>query len=332
MRTLLTGGCGFIGSHTALALLQAGHEPILLDNFSNSQPMVVERLAYIAGRPFTAIAADVRDVGQVRSILAEQRIDAVIHFAALKAVAESVARPLDYYLNNVGGLLSLVEAMDAEQVRTIVFSSSATVYGEPQALPIDEGHPTKAVNPYGQGKLICEEILADLTRGEAPWRVSILRYFNPVGAHPSGLIGEDPKGIPNNLMPLVTRVAGGKMKKLSVYGSDYPTTDGSAVRDYIHVEDLAEGHVVALEALFNGERLGIYNLGTGRGTSVFELISAFEEATGVEVPHVPADRRPGDVAEIYAATEKAGRELGWRARRGLTEMCVDSWRFAKRNG
>lgn len=331
MRILLTGGCGFIGSHTALALVNAGHEPILFDNFSNSVPDVADRLASLAGRPLTTIHGDVRDVGLVRAALAEQRIDAVIHFAGLKAVAESVAKPLTYYLNNVGGLLALAEAMEAEQVRTIVFSSSATVYGEPQALPIDESHPTQAVNPYGQGKLICENILADLARGDRQWRVSLLRYFNPVGAHSSGLIGEDPTGMPNNLMPLLTRAAAGKMDALPVYGTDYPTADGTAVRDYIHVVDLAEGHVAALEAMRSREGCQVHNLGTGHGTSVQQLIVAFEEATGVAVPHVPAERRPGDVAAMYAATGRAERELGWRARRGLTEMCLDSWRFAKRN-
>lgn len=331
MRILLTGGCGFIGSHTALALLSAGHEPILLDNFANSLPEVADRLAHLAGRRLTTIKGDIRDVPHVRAVLADQRIDAVIHFAGLKAVAESVANPLAYYLNNVGGLLALVEAMQAEQVHTIVFSSSATVYGEPQALPIAEDHPTQAVNPYGQGKLICENILADLARGDGRWRVSLLRYFNPVGAHSSGLIGEDPKGTPNNLMPLLTRAASGRMEALEVYGTDYPTADGTAVRDYIHVMDLAEGHVAALEALAKSSGCQVHNLGTGRGTSVRELIAAFEEATGVSVPHVPADRRPGDVAAMFAATDKAERELGWRAKRGLAEMCADSWRFTKRN-
>lgn len=331
MRILLTGGCGFIGSHTALALLEAGHEPILFDNFANSSAKVAERLAGLAGRLLTSIEGDIRDVPLVRSVLADQQIDAVIHFAGLKAVAESVANPLAYYLNNVGGMLALAEAMQAEQIKRIVFSSSATVYGEPQVLPIPEDHRTQAVNPYGQGKLICEQILADLARGDGQWQVSLLRYFNPVGAHSSGLIGEDPKGIPNNLMPLLTRAASGELGPLSVYGTDYPTADGTAVRDYIHVMDLAEGHVAALEALGRGPGCEVYNLGTGRGTSVSELIAAFEEATAVTVPQVPADRRPGDVAEIYAATGKAERELGWRAKRGLAEMCADSWRFAKRN-
>jgi UDP-glucose 4-epimerase len=330
MRMLLTGGAGYIGSHTALAVLDAGHEPVLLDNFSNSLPGVVDRLGTIAGRPPTMIAGDVRDVALLRSVLAEERIDAVIHFAAVKAVADSVADPLSYHANNVGGTLALIEAMEAEGVRTIVFSSSATVYGEPQRLPIDEEHPTRAVNPYGQTKLICENMLADLARADRGWRVSILRYFNPVGAHSSGLIGEDPAGVPNNLMPLIARAALGEGGHLQVYGTDYSTPDGSAVRDYIHVADLARGHVAALEALGKGEALQLYNLGTGRGTSVLELIAAFERATGVKVPHVAADRRPGDVAAIYAAVGKAERELGWRATRDLPEMCADSWRFATR--
>jgi UDP-glucose 4-epimerase len=327
MRILLTGGCGFIGSHTAVAMIGAGHEPILFDNFCNSQMEVSDRLAQIVGRPLTTIAGDVRDVSLVQTVLIEQQIDAVVHFAGLKAVAESIARPLDYYLNNVAGTLALLQAMHGAAVRTLVFSSSATVYGEPQILPIDEGHPTGAVNPYGQAKLMCERILADLVRGSDPWKVSLLRYFNPVGAHPSGLIGEDPKGIPNNLMPLLVRAAAGQMDVLQVYGTDYPTDDGSAVRDYIHVIDLAEGHVAALEALTGQENFTVYNLGTGRGTSVLELIVAFEQATGVQVPHVAAGRRPGDVAALYAATGKAERELGWRAKRGLAEMSSDSWRF-----
>lgn len=330
MRILLTGGAGYIGSHTALAVLDAGHEPILLDNFSNSVPDVVDRLGEIAGRPLTIINGDVRDLALVRSVLTSENIDAVIHFAASKAVAESVADPLTYYANNVGGTLTVLEAMEAEGVRTFVFSSSATVYGEPQRLPIDEGHPTQAVNPYGQTKLMCENMLADLVRADRGWRVSILRYFNPVGAHSSGLIGEDPTGVPNNLMPLVTRAALGEIDRLSIYGTDYPTPDGSAVRDYIHVVDLARGHVAALEALGEGEPLQLYNLGTGHGTSVLELIGAFEQATGAKVPHVAADRRPGDVAAMYAAVGKAERELGWRATHDVAEMCADSWRFATR--
>jgi UDP-glucose 4-epimerase len=331
MRILLTGGAGYIGSHTALAVMDAGYEPVLLDNFSNSLPDVADRLGEIAEHPLTVVAGDIRDQALVRSVLATEGIDAVIHFAAKKAVAESVADPLPYYANNVGGTLTLLEAMEAEGVRTVVFSSSATVYGEPQWLPIDERHPTGPVNPYGQTKLAVEQILSDLARADRGWRVSLLRYFNPVSAHPSGLIGEDPMGIPNNLMPLVTRAARGEME-LQVYGTDYPTDDGTAVRDYIHIVDVAEGHVAALEALGRGDNLQLYNLGTGRGTSVAELISAFEEATGVTVPHTAADRRPGDVAKIYADVGKAERELGWRAKRGISDMCADSWRFASRRG
>jgi UDP-glucose 4-epimerase len=327
MRILLTGGAGYIGSHTALAVLNAGHDPIQLDNFGNSLPAVADRLGQIAGRPLTMIAGDVRDVELVRTILAQEGIDAVIHFAAKKAVAESVADPLSYYANNIGGTLALLDAMEAEGVRTIVFSSSATVYGEPQRLPIDEHHPVGPVSPYGQTKLGCENILSDLARADRGWRVSLLRYFNPVGAHPSGLIGEDPTGVPNNLMPLITRAARGEME-LQVYGTDYPTADGTAVRDYIHVVDLAEGHVMALDGLSSGDGLQLYNLGTGRGTSVAELITAFEQATGVKVPHAATDRRPGDVAAIYADAGKAERELGWRAMRGIPEMCADSWRHS----
>lgn len=330
VRILLTGGTGYIGSHTALAVLDAEHEPILFDNFSNSLPEVGDRLAAIAGRSLTTIAGDIRDLALLRSVLADQRIDAVIHFAALKAVAESVADPLRYHANNVGGTLTLLEAMEAEGVRAIVFSSSATVYGEPQRLPIDEDHPTGPVSPYGQTKLICENILTDLTRAGRGWRVSLLRYFNPVGAHPSGLIGEDPLGIPNNLMPLVTRAARGEMEYLRIFGSDYPTPDGTAVRDYIHVVDLAEGHVAALEHLGKGEPLQLYNLGTGRGTSVSELIAAFEAATGADVPRVTVDRRAGDVAVMYAEARKAEGALGWRAKRSVAEMCADSWRYATR--
>lgn len=332
MRILLTGGTGYIGSHTALAVLDAGHEPILFDNFSNSIPDVADRLATISGRSLVTIAGDIRDLPLVRAVLAEQRIDAVIHFAALKAVAESVADPLRYHANNVGGTLALLQAMEAEEVRMIVFSSSATVYGEPKRLPIDEDHPTAPINPYGQTKLACENMLVDLARADRGWRVSLLRYFNPVGAHSSGLIGEDPLGVPNNLMPLVTRAARGQMDRLQVYGTDYPTSDGTAVRDYIHVVDLAQGHVAALQALGRGDPLQLYNLGTGRGTSVKELVTTFEKVNGIEVPHVLAERRPGDVAEMYAEVAKAERELGWRATRGIAEMCADSWRFAMQRG
>ncbi|MDP9423513.1 MAG: UDP-glucose 4-epimerase GalE [Pseudomonadota bacterium] len=331
MRILLTGGAGFIGSHTALAVLAAGHEAILFDDFSNSSPEVVDRLSELAGRPITAVRGDVRDRDLLKSVFSSYQLDAVIHFAAKKSVAESVADPLSYHHNNVGGMLAVLEAMDAAAVRTIVFSSSATVYGNPDQLPISEEGPTRAVNPYGQTKLICENMLSDLARSDRGWRVSLLRYFNPVGAHPSGLIGEDPLGTPTNLMPILARVALGRSPRLEVFGRDYPTADGTAVRDYIHVVDLAEGHVAALEALAQGDALQVFNLGTGRGTSVRELIVAFERASGQTIPCADAARRSGDVAELYAAVDKAERELGWRATRGLTDMCADSWRFATRN-
>ena len=330
MNILLTGGAGYIGSHTALAVAAAGHEPILLDDFSNSRPDVVDRLSDLAGRPLAAIQGSIRDRDLLRSVFSLHPIDAVIHFAALKSVAESVAAPLHYHLNNVGGLLSLVEAMDAAAIRTIVFSSSATVYGDPDFLPISEEHPTRAANPYGQTKLIDENILSDLARSGQGWRVSLLRYFNPVGAHPSGLIGEDPRGMPTNLMPLLARVALGENPHLDIFGRDYPTADGTAVRDYIHVVDLAEGHVAALAALHEGDPLQIFNLGTGQGTSVLELISAFEKASGQEIPSIDAPRRSGDVAALYADVARAERALGWKATRGLPEMCTDSWRFASK--
>ena len=330
MRVLLTGGCGFIGSHTAIALSEAGHEPVLLDNFSTSRPDVSDRLALIIGRPVTVVTGDVRDAAFLRAILREQRIEAVIHFAGLKAVAESVADPLSYYLTNVGGTLALLDAMRSEDVTRIVFSSSATVYGEPQALPMDENHSLRAINPYGEGKLICERLLTDLACQGENWRVALLRYFNPVGAHPSGLIGEDPKGIPNNLMPLIVRAARGDSAALRFMArtTRRPTEAPCAT---ISMSRSREGHVAALEALERAERCQIYNLGTGRGTSVLELIRVFEQATGVAVPYVSAERRAGDVAAMFASTRKAERELGWKARRGLPEMCADSWRFATRN-
>jgi len=331
MRILLTGGAGYIGSHTALAVVAAGHEPILLDDFSNSRPDVIDRLSDLAGRAITAIEGDVRNRDLLSSLISSQRIDAVVHFAAKKSVAESVADPLSYYSNNVGGMLNLLGAMDEAGVRNIVFSSSATVYGDPDFLPISEDHPTRAVNPYGETKLICETLLSGLARANRGWRVSLLRYFNPVGSHPSGLIGEDPQGTPTNLMPLIARVATGASPHLEIFGRDYPTRDGTAVRDYVHVVDLAEGHVAALGVLGEGQPLQIFNLGTGRGTSVMELVAAFEEATGQSIPFVDAERRSGDVAQLYASVDKAERELGWRATRSVQEMCADSWRFAARN-
>jgi UDP-glucose 4-epimerase len=330
MKVLLTGGAGFVGSHTALAVIEAGHEPILFDDYSNSRPEVIDRLSELAGRSMTAIRGDICDVDRLKSLFASHDIGAVIHFAARKSVAESVEQPIAYYSNNIGGLLSLVEAMDAASVRTIVFSSSAAVYGAPDCLPIPEDHPTRPANPYGHTKLLCENMLAGLAELDRGWRVSLLRYFNPVGAHPSGLIGEDSRGTPTNLMPLVARVALGQDSHLQIFGRDYPTADGTAVRDYVHVVDLAEAHVAALGALDRGDPLQIFNLGTGRGTSVLELVSAFGEASGRTIALRDAARRDGDVATLCADVEKAAQELGWRAKRGIGEMCADSWHFVSR--
>ena len=331
MRIFLTGGCGYIGSHTALALIEAGHEPVLLDNFSNSQRSVADRLSEIAGRPLTVIAGDIQDEPLVRSVLAEQRVDAVIHFAARKAVAESVADPLSYYRANVGGILKLLGAMDAAQVRSIVFSSSATVYGKPEKLPIREDASLSTTNPYGATKLMGESILRDVERADSAWSIALLRYFNPVGAHESGLIGEDPRGIPNNLMPFVTQVAVGKRDRLLVFGNDYDTPDGTGVRDYIHVIDLAEGHVCALRHVLQTKRSVTANLGTGKGHSVLEVVRAFELASGRAVPIEIVGRRPGDIDACYADVTLANELLGWRATRDLDAMCVDSWRWQSMN-
>ena len=328
MKILMTGGAGYIGSHTALALFESGHEPIIVDDFSNSRPEIIDRLSSLAGRRIPHVVGSILDHELLNSLFENHSFDAVIHFAAKKSVVESVADPLAYHRNNVGGLLTLIEAMEKAGLRTLVFSSSATVYGDPDTLPIAEDHPTRAVNPYGQTKLICENILSDLAGAQQGWRISLLRYFNPVGAHASGMLGEDPLGTPTNLMPLVVRVALGADSSLPIFGRDYPTTDGSAVRDYIHVVDLAEGHVAALKGLVSGAPLQIYNLGRGRGVSVLELVNSFETATGQSIHCTDAPRRVGDVAEVYAAVGKAERELRWRAKRGLEEMCADSWRFA----
>ena len=331
MNILLTGGAGYIGSHVAISLLQAGHNPVIFDNFCNSSPDVSDQLDELAGKPIRIIRGDIRDGDRLRALLGSEQIEAVVHLAGLKAVGESVSDPLTYYSNNVGGTIALLGAMETTGVRKIVFSSSATVYGEPQYLPIDEKHPKQAVNPYGQTKLICEQMMSDLAAADTRWQVSLLRYFNPVGAHESGLIGEDPTGIPNNLMPIVLRVAVGGQNRLQVYGNDYPTEDGTAVRDYIHVVDLADGHVAALDALGAGEGIQAYNLGTGRGTSVLQLLSTFERATGASVPYSIAARRPGDVAILYASAEEARQKLNWTAKRNIEDMCVDSWRYASRN-
>jgi UDP-glucose 4-epimerase len=328
---LLTGATGYIASHTWLALEAAGFQVAGLDDFSNSSPEVLRRLTALGADVGRFARADVRDRAALDALFAGGRIEAVVHFAASKAVGESVARPLDYYANNVGGLIALAEAMRDHGCRTIVFSSSATVYGDPQSLPITEGAPLTATNPYGATKLVSEGILRDLERSDPAWRIALLRYFNPVGAHESGTIGEDPRGAPNNLMPYVAQVAVGKRAKLQVFGADYDTVDGTGVRDYLHVVDLAEGHVAALRHLLAGAGSLTLNLGTGRGVSVLELVHAFERASGRPVPYEIAPRRPGDVAACYADPSLAERLLGWRAERGLDAMCVDAWRWQHAN-
>jgi len=330
MRILLTGGAGYIGSHTAIAVLEAGHEVVLFDNFCNSGRDVPARIETLAGRPVPVVEGDVRDTALLAATLRDREVDAVIHFAGLKAVGEAVENPLPYYDNNVRGSLGLIQAMSDAGVRTLVFSSSATVYGQPQYLPLDEAHPTGATNPYGRSKLIVEEMLADIAAAGADWRIAVLRYFNPVGAHPSGLIGEDPSGVPNNLMPFINRVAAGRLPELAVFGNDYDTPDGTGVRDYIHVSDLAAGHLAAISAIRSGTRpIETWNLGTGQGYSVLEMVRAFEAATGASIPYRIAPRRPGDVASCYADPAKAREELGWEAKLGLAEMCASGWKFER---
>ncbi|MGZ5712945.1 MAG: UDP-glucose 4-epimerase GalE [Caldimonas sp.] len=328
---LLTGATGYIGSHTWLALHTAGMKVAGLDNFSNSSPEVLRRLAALGADVSQFVAADVTDRAALDALFGRWKIDAVVHFAAWKAVGDSVARPLAYYANNVGGLIALAETMQAHGCRTIVFSSSATVYGQARSLPIREDAPLAATNPYGSTKLVSEMLLRDLERSDPGWRIATLRYFNPVGAHPSGTIGEDPRGTPNNLMPYVAQVAVGKRPRLQVFGADYDTADGTGVRDYLHVEDLAEGHVAALAHLLGGAGSFTVNLGTGRGVSVLELVRAFERASGRAVPFEIAPRRPGDVAACYADPAGAERLLGWKAGRDLDAMCADSWRWQQAN-
>ena len=328
MQTILvTGGAGYIGSHTCVELLDAGYDLVVIDNFSNSKPAVLERIGRISGRAPSFAEVDIRDRGALRDVFREHQIDAVIHFAGLKAVGESVAQPLRYYDNNLSGSVALFEVMAESNVKTLVFSSSATVYGDPNSVPIREDFPLSATNPYGRSKLILEDILRDVFRSDENWRIALLRYFNPVGAHPSGTLGEDPNGIPNNLMPYVTQVAIGKLPQLSVFGDDYPTPDGTGVRDYIHVVDLARGHLAALKALDKQAGVLTVNLGTGRGYSVLEMIRAFEEASGRPVPYRIVGRRPGDVAQCYADASLAASLLNWRAELGLEAMCRDSWRW-----
>ena len=328
---LLTGAAGYIGSHTWLALAEAGYRVVGIDNFSNSSPLVIGRLQALLGHVPLFERTDVCDALAVNALFARHAIDATIHFAASKAVAESTEQPLAYYANNLGGLLTVCDAMRRHGAARFVFSSSATVYGQPERLPIDEDAPLSATNPYGQTKLMAEQILRDLGVAEPGWQTACLRYFNPVGAHDSGRIGEDPRGVPNNLMPYVAQVAVGHRPRLQIFGHDYPTPDGTGVRDYLHVMDLAEGHVAALRRLFDAPGSFTVNLGTGVGHSVLEVVGAYERASGRAVPYDLVPRRPGDVAACYADPERASRLLGWRARRNLDAMCADSWRWQQLN-
>ena len=332
MRVLVTGGAGFIGSHTVVALMQAGHEPVVVDNMTNADPSVVRRIGEITGVSPELHTVDIRNVDRLAEI-ASDGFDACIHFAALKAVAESVDKPMLYYDNNVSGTISLLEVLVDANVNNFVFSSSATVYGDPDRLPLTEDMPIGVgTNPYGWTKIMMEQVLRDVQAANPSWSVSLLRYFNPVGAHPSGLIGEDPRGVPNNLMPLMARVADGKLPKLSVFGGDYGTKDGTGVRDYIHVVDLALGHVAALDAHGDDPGVHVYNLGTGEGNSVLDVLLTYEQQSGKTVPYEIVGRRPGDVAANWADVTKARDVLGWETTRDLAEMCADSWRWQQNSG
>lgn len=333
---LVTGGAGYIGSHTAVLLLEAGYKVYIIDNLDNSVEDAIERVADLAGKyrkNLFFFKVDLRNKDHVKKLFSTVKFDAVIHFAGLKAVGESVAKPLLYHSNNLIGTLNLLDVMHEHGCKKLVFSSSATVYGQPKSVPCTEEFPLSATNPYGRTKLFIEEIARDVQKSDPEWSVILLRYFNPVGAHPSGMIGEDPKGIPNNLMPFVQQVAVGRRPELAVFGNNYPTRDGTGVRDYIHVMDLADGHIAALQKLFRTQDIGctVYNLGTGRGTSVLEMVAAFEKASGKKIPLKFVSRRPGDSSEVYASTEKAERELQWRARFGIDEMCRDQWNWASKN-
>jgi UDP-glucose 4-epimerase len=334
-KILITGGAGYIGSHTAVELMNAGYHVVIVDNLCNSSRKVLERIQNLAGPNFSFVEADVRSASALDAIFQEHTIEGVIHFAGLKAVGESVAQPVRYFDNNVGSTLALLQAMERANVRRIVFSSSATVYGDPEQVPITESSKLQVTNPYGRTKLMCEDILRDLQASDPQnpnlWQVAILRYFNPVGAHISGTLGEHPNGIPNNLMPFITQVAVGKREFLSIFGNDYPTHDGTGVRDYIHVVDLAQGHLAALNYLKTKQQSITVNLGTGRGVSVKELADTFAKVTGVPVPYKYVDRRPGDVAACYASTTLAEQELGWKAKLGVERMCQDSWRWQSQN-
>ncbi|MDZ7370121.1 MAG: UDP-glucose 4-epimerase GalE [candidate division KSB1 bacterium] len=330
-RILVTGGAGFIGSHTCVELLVSHYEVIILDNLSNSKLTAIERIKEISGKDVKFYRVDLTDEAGTKEVFAKEHIDTVIHFAGYKAVGESTQIPLEYYRNNVGGTLNLLKIMQQTGVKRLVFSSSATVYGNPESSPITEDSPLGAVNPYGRTKLFIEEILKDLYASDSEWRIVILRYFNPVGSHPSGRIGEDPQGIPNNLMPFIAQVAVGKLPKLRVFGNDYPTQDGTGVRDYIHVVDLAVGHLRALEKIAEQSGLYIYNLGTGKGHTVLEVVRAFEAVSGKKIPYEIVGRRPGDAAICFADPSKAERELNWKASRTLEEMCRDMWNWQMKN-
>lgn len=333
---LVTGGAGYVGSHTTLQLLLGGYMVVVIDNLDNSSEEAVKRVAQLAGKygdNLTFYKIDLLDKEAMEKLFSSTKFDAVIHFAGLKAVGESVAKPLRYYGNNIVGTLNLLEMMASQGCKKLVFSSSATVYGQPKEVPCTEDFPICAMNPYGRTKLFIEEICRDVQQADPEWKIILLRYFNPVGAHPSGFIGEDPRGIPNNLMPFVQQVAVERRPELTVFGNDYPTNDGTGVRDYIHVMDLSDGHIAALNKIFKTEDLGceVYNLGTGRGTSVLEMVAAFEKASGKKIPLKIANRRPGDAETVYASTEKAERELNWKAQYGIEEMCRDQWNWASKN-
>jgi len=328
---LVTGGAGFIGSHTCVELLNAGYGVVVIDNLVNSNAQALKRVEQITGKTLAFYEADVRDETALARIFDEHAITGAIHFAALKSVGESVAKPIEYYRNNMDSLLVLLDTMRARDVKKIVFSSSATVYGVPKSVPIDESFPLSATNPYGQSKLIAEQVLRDLEISDPAWRIATLRYFNPVGAHESGLIGEDPAGVPNNLMPYVAQVAVGKLERLRIFGSDYATHDGTGVRDYIHVVDLARGHIKALDALESLNSSFVVNLGTGTGYSVLDVVKAFEAASGKPVPYELVARRPGDIAECFADPAAAAKLLGWQAEHGIERMCADHWRWQSQN-
>jgi len=331
MNVLVTGGMGYIGSHTCIQMIEAGMTPVIFDNLYNSKSTVLDRIEKVSGVRPHFIEGDIRDKALLKNALRTHSIEAVIHFAGLKAVGESVEKPLEYYDNNVNGTLVLVDAMREVGVKSLVFSSSATVYGDPASVPITEDFPTSATNPYGRSKLMVEECLTDFHKANPDWSITLLRYFNPVGSHPTGELGEDPQGIPNNLMPFVSQVAVGRREFLSVFGNDYPTPDGTGVRDYIRVMDLSDGHIAALQKVGRKDGLHIYNLGTGNGSSVLEMVKAFEAASGKEVPFKIVERRPGDIAECWADPAKAMNELEWKATRSLEEMTADTWRWQSNN-